>query len=282
MTDANGRNRPGLPLQGTVDGDGNIRLPDGTVLDLSGGHPPPNTSPVNAEYLQQVVPYEFERCPICDSPPPLTKEHVPPLSVGGGPGHLTLTCEACNNRLGSALEALLADHVSATVRGPGFTADAVPGRRRARGVSVRFQDDGKFVMLVDNPDPAVRDMLQSGGFDMSWSSPGEPVWRTALLKHAYLVACVYLRQVPDTPHTSAVRSELLRSRRDPGKVGPIARQLRLVRITGTPPWPVSIAAADIDGDGSAKAMVGLGRYGLVPWPMPDTSGLLIDGLNRAR
>ena len=44
--------------------------------------------------------FTFDLCPICLDPEPTSEEHVPPQSLGGRV--MTLTCNRCNNDLGTA------------------------------------------------------------------------------------------------------------------------------------------------------------------------------------
>ncbi len=259
------------PIVGEVIEGKRVALPDGTVLDLSGRHPPPSASPVYVQFIDVIAPMNFDICPICLHDAPATREHVPPESLGGR--RATLTCADCNNGFGS-FEAELLLHTRDAVRGPAFTADGVPGRRRASEIAISFQEDGSAAFVVQQPDKAVMEMLRAGRLDMTYSLPRRAMWRTALVKHAYLAACLYLQEVPDTRHGHFLRVELLEAcdRGTSHEMGVFATALRMMRGYDNVPAPLFLATASEAEQ--AMAFVGLGRHWTVAWPMPDTAAML--------
>ncbi|BCB83686.1 HNH endonuclease [Phytohabitans suffuscus] len=68
--------------------------------------PEPAGEPVEVTLVEEIQWRPFESCPICGAPA-TDDEDVPPRSIGGKV--MTRTCGPCNNRLGSHLEADLAD-----------------------------------------------------------------------------------------------------------------------------------------------------------------------------
>ncbi len=81
-----------------------INLADGRMLDAN--QPKVTDDVIQVMVGAQVPARFFESCPICGDPA-TDDEHVPPESVGGKV--MTRTCRPCNNRLGSHVEADLAD-----------------------------------------------------------------------------------------------------------------------------------------------------------------------------
>jgi hypothetical protein len=221
--------------------------------------------------LDVIRPTDFDVCPICLTESPTTEEHVPPESIGGR--RATLTCAECNHRFG-VFEAELALHTRNALRGPAFTGPGVQGNRRASEFSIAFQEDGSPAYILHRPDKAVMEMLKSGRMQMSFSLPRAALWRTALLKHAYLAACLYLQEVPDTRHARHLRSELLQAR-DAGashETGVFASALRTMRGYGDAPTQLYLAG--VSEHGRIYGFVGLGKHWTVAWPMPDTVPLL--------
>lgn len=166
-------------------------------------------------------------------------------------------------------------HTRHSVRGPSFIGEPVVGVRRGRGVALLYQGDGTLVCVLDRADPSVGEMLRNGSVEVGFRPPRRDLWRTALLKHAYLAACVYLQVIPVSPHANFVRDELLDAR-DAGvghRIGLFADSLRMLRGYNDPPTPLYLAAAEVDGQ--RLAMIGLGHYGLVSWPFADLKGALV-------
>lgn len=109
-------------------------LPDGTVHEV--GSPDDSGRRGTLEPVAVIRAASFLRqpgsrplCPICREDEPSHKEHVPQEDLGGSV--MTMTCQACNNDLGSRVEADLQhwfDHALVEVT---FDHDGeVPGRRR--------------------------------------------------------------------------------------------------------------------------------------------------------
>lgn len=77
-------------------------------------------------------------------------------------------------------------------------------------------------------------MLDAGGeFGIEFCEAEETRYRVALLKHAYVAACLHLGTIPDGEAAAAVRAELLAVRdapdRDELPASPIAQCLRFGR-----------------------------------------------------
>ena len=281
-TTGSGEVAPGTchePVVGTVLAWNRVELPDGRVLDIGSQHAPPASSRVSGTFIDHIQPFDFDTCPICLVEQPGTAEHVPPAALGGV--RLTTTCADCNNKFGP-LEAELSLYSRNGLKAVGFRSEGVRGQRRARQAALSFQEDGTWAVVLDRPDPAVASMLRDGALTLEYAAPARALWRTALLKHAYIAACVYLRAVPTTPHSSMIRDELLQARAAGVRhtIGPFADTIRSFRGYGPALAPAYIAA--VETDGMQLAAVGLGRFGLAAWPMPDTGGDLVARITQNR
>ena len=243
-------------------------MSDGTVLDPRPG-PAPTSAQVRGEFLRPIAPKVFPTCPICLSSHATEAEHVPPKALGGR--EATRTCRRCNNRFGQ-LEASLADHYRGVLRAR-FSGGPVPGLRAGGKAALRHLGDGEFALLIDGPtsDPALTDIFRSGAFILHASEPDEASWRTALLKSAYLAACLVLGEIPVAEQAAAMRAELIAAADDPGVLaagaGPHAKGLIVLRLFTDPPYP--LYAATVEREGTIIYGFGLGRFGFVSWPLPD-------------
>jgi hypothetical protein len=164
-----------------------IDLGDGRVLNMA-IEPEASDEPVAITVIEEIREHRFEDCPICGEPA-TDDEHVPPASIGGK--IMTRTCGPCNNRLGSHVEADLADWYDNAITLPRFGSPAVRGNRASSRILWRTTPCGEFVLVVDGGhDPAIIDMLKSGEVDLAGLLPDRDRYRLALLKHAYLAgAC---------------------------------------------------------------------------------------------
>src|SRR5690348_5394269 len=99
---------PIIPPKGGVPADG-IRYEgeEGEALELVYGPSGSNLASYDVTILQEIHAHIFDFCPICLSPEPRSREHVPPESLGGRV--LTRLCEKCNNGLGARVEVELLD-----------------------------------------------------------------------------------------------------------------------------------------------------------------------------
>jgi hypothetical protein len=188
-----------------------IEAEDGSAT-LAISHAPPEGEPaVTATLLDEIGYFEFDQCPICLTADPTSREHVPQSGLGGQVK--TLTCHTCNHLLGSRVEAELADWCFNIWRNLRVANPQVLGKRRVAELLYRQTDDGQFVLIPAKPiDPAVRDMLAAGLLQIEGPPPDPRRYCLAALKHAYLAACLYLREIPDTDHARAVRADLLAAR----------------------------------------------------------------------
>lgn len=185
-----------------------VALPDGQVLDMA-LDPSPTDEPVSITVVEEIRPRFFEMCPICGDPA-TDDEHVPPASIGGKV--MTRTCGACNNRLGSQVEADLTDWSDNAVTLPQFSSTNVRGPRRSSRILWRTTRAGEFVLIVDGRShPEIIDMLQSGEVDLTGLLPDRNRYCLALLKHAYLASCMKFG-VPQGEVADQVRRDLIAAR----------------------------------------------------------------------
>jgi len=189
-------------------------------------------------------------------PSPATREHVPPEAVGGK--FRTMTCGPCNHKLASLVEADLAAWYDQRLLGVRFTKDSIPGGRGAF-VNLRTTTEGEFVLTATRADPAIAAMLDAGGeFGIEFCEAEETRYRVALLKHAYIAACLHLGTIPDGEAAAAVRAELLAVRdapdRDELPASPIAQCLRFGRSYRPADGALFLWASPLSVEASRKEM----------------------------
>lgn len=225
-----------------------IDLDEGRVLDMS-TRPPPGAEEVAVELVRPIAASVFDACPICGDPA-TDDEHVPPRSLGGRV--MTKTCEPCNNRLGTRVEADLADWFDQALTLPAFSGGAVRGWRHSARILWRITPNDEFVLVIDgNADPGVIDLLRSGQVDLAAGLPNRNRYHLALLKHMYLAAC--LERGGPTPDGAAIRADLISARdavdRDSIRDSRIALGLHVLRIDGpaaASAGPLAVAVAQVD------------------------------------
>ncbi|MFE3884554.1 HNH endonuclease [Streptomyces lydicus] len=232
---------------------------------------------IHAEVIAVAQPLTFDRCPICLTPEPFSKEHVPPEALGGAV--MTSTCHRCNNQFGSLLESALIDWWEDAIGSVSFSHADVPGARRTARVLQRQTDSGEFVLLLDRGrmDPAITErMIAEAVIEMAYSPPDPRRYRLAALKSAYLGACLLLKSIPETPEAVAIRDELMSVRDLPRRQRPaisrLCAELSLAKSQG-PAAPGEIALVRTrPADGSAPELaISLARTLLVAWPIGDCS-----------
>lgn len=270
-----------MATEGTIlsAGDGASRampVPEGLVLDVAGHRlevrhaPNDNEEQVTITGLQIIEPMHFDRCPICLTPNPTSKEHIPPRSVGGRV--MTLTCKPCNSDFGGRVEPDLYSWCLDALVNTRASGTGAPGRRRLPTVYRRETQDGQFILLVEGEvDPAVTTMLDAG--DLTWEVrlPQMLLVRAAALKSAYLAACLTVRGIPDSPTSRKVR-DLLRATRDgasPAEADPdgMLSGVRLARTLRAPREHPVLLGHD-PANPSGRHIVLAGRIA-VSWPLDD-------------
>lgn len=239
------------------------------------------------------------RCPLCAgvlarSPSGKlgTGEHVPPFAVGGIVR--TRTCPDCNAG-GSRSEAELVRWWSKEYPAR-FATPRLPGSRVGGGVLLRGTTDGKFALIVSgSAADGVHDVLATAGTADSvfgtFTLPTDD-WMIALLKSAYLAACIFLREIPMTPDAEHAR-QIIRSssfgvRGATVGVRSDAVPFRVFRIYDADAsdaqriW-VGVAMLPWAGMPSVPVFgIGLGQVGFVTWPIPDRRAEAVSSALRQR
>jgi HNH endonuclease len=260
------------------------------VIDLEGGGevhgrmPTPNGERVDARIVEVPFEYfEFAECPICLSPAPGSREHVPPSSMGGIV--LTLTCLRCNNEFGSRFETHLQTWYEGSTGRVRLSGTTVDGRRNAGEFLLRETGSGEFLLMQNGrADPAIQELLESGAVEMHMVEPDTSAIHIGAIKSAYLAACVLMKEIPRTDRAAAIRAELL-SARDSQRgtrlgLSPLFQSIRVARAAGAPqPGAVELVAMRGEAERLDFA-ISFSRVFAVDWPLdPIDIGRGADSLN---
>jgi hypothetical protein len=254
-----------------------IEHDDGEVLAFRYAPPTPQL-PYGLTFVREIIRHTFDQCPICLTPAPTSREHVPPESIGGR--IRTHLCGDCNNKLGTRVEVEFLDWRDHAMRNARAGDKDVGRYRRLQRVLYRQAPDGKFLLTLDvGSDTTIPDMLNSGGkLSYTYSPPDDNRCRLAALKHAYLAACLDRREIPSTPTAEAIRAELLAAR-DAGSnrdvpVGDYAAGFPVMRTYKQPHGP-SLSLVIFQAPGrQPEYAISLAGSVLVPWPMHDFPPIL--------
>jgi hypothetical protein len=237
------------------------------VLHLPSGQAVPS----KARLLSEIGYVAFETCPICLSPSPSSREHVPPRALGGQVR--TLTCHSCNNMLGARIEGELVDWCFDATRNARAEGPGALGLRRIPRILRRTDGRGRFVLVAEEPEPAVREMLTNGQLTLHWQPPDRNRYRLAALKHAYLAACCQMRSIPVGAAADQIRSDLVDARDAvSNSVVPhsaVEAALGLMRSYEGPQGPSLALALLKDGLGEDQVWLSLAGNLLVQWPLAD-------------
>ena len=252
-----------------------LRGPDGRIMEF--GTPDVGTEDT-LTFLAEIQPRVFSAspdlsptCPICVDAEATAREHVPQRNLGGQ--SMTLTCPPCNNGLGSKVEAPLQDWFDHALTGVAFEHDSeIRGRRHAPRMYFRRGENDAFALFIDGSVTGeVEQMLQSGKFTMNYREPHPRAYRLALLKHAYLAACLYLGHVPDTEEVGAIRADLIAARDTPRRgllpESQAAGQLTVYRSNvGTQGPPLALVVQVLPGSTEPNVLISLAGVLFVSWP----------------
>jgi hypothetical protein len=250
---------------------------DGTELEFSlpssGPHSPLDlVAPIFAQSFARV---DRSRgtwspvCPICLTEGPLSDDHVPQGPLSGS--EMTMTCEPCNNLLGSRVESELQDWFDHVLVGPRFAHQDVPGPRRSPRVLYREGPNG-LGLLLDDPGPVIMEMIRTGTFWLHFRPPDPRRFKLAALKHAYLAVCLYLGYVPGIRDAVEIRADLLAARDTPRHVPPPvsghADRLSLYRSDLAPQGPplAIVATCPENPDEEPEYLISLAGTLFVSWP----------------
>ncbi|MBO3752157.1 hypothetical protein J5X84_39365 [Streptosporangiaceae bacterium NEAU-GS5] len=260
----------GLPAVSELD----LELPDGITLEFR-QRPSPDAISGQARVIAGIPARNFSHCPICLTPDPTSREHVPPETLGGQ--IMTRTCDPCNKDLGSRLEAALVDWYDMAFVRVTFEGEGVRGRRRSARLLYRETPDGKFGLIPDTgkSDPAIEDILHGDEFAMTHTPLDKTIVQLAALKSAYLAACLHLGRVPETPSAKQIRADLLAARDAPKGSHPTstaAAQVKLWRTYADPNGPVLALLENSDATEFAdRHLISLAGTVIVSWPFPEMS-----------
>jgi hypothetical protein len=213
---------------------------------------------------------DFGECPICLTPAPTSREHVPPHSVGGNV--LTLTCERCNNEFGSRYEPHLQTWYEGSTGRVLIAGGGVRGRRHGGEYLVRVTQEGEFMLFQNGrSDPAFEQMLQVGSLEMTFTALDQRALALAAIKTAYIAACVIMREVPRTDRADAIREELLaardRARDEDYELTDLAKSIKVSRAVAGPVAPEIALILMEHVDGSRSFAIGFNRVFAVDWPL---------------
>jgi hypothetical protein len=256
----------GLPLVHEM----SIDAEDGRSFHLSHPHVDSEVEST-AKFVMAISEGLFAVCPICFTPDPASREHVPQLTLGGQV--MTRTCHRCNNGLGSAIEApLLAWYDNAFEAR--YTSTAFKGERRGPRFLHRQLPTGEFVLLQDKgrTDPEVQEAGMEN-LEVSILPRDMRRVRLAALKHAYLAACLCLGGIPLTDSADRIRAALLEAR-DANRDQPLtgsqeADRLRMGRTrTGVQGPPLALMATSLP-NGETHFLLSLAGTLLISWPFDD-------------
>lgn len=155
---------------------------------------------------------DFDFCPICLSSDDLTDEHLPMKALGGKV--MTKTCKDCNNKLGSkaeeALRALIEGEV--VIKAKSQSTDGRRGFRRATA-AIRQVPFTPPTLHVTSGDPEFLSAVKAGvPMDLSYRLLDRYPAGVAILKYAYLAACVWLGEIPMSDQAVACRETLVGAR----------------------------------------------------------------------
>lgn len=242
-------------------------------LGASGSLEIERSRPANAEQreyraLARITRVDFDRCPICLEPDPTSEEHVPPRSMGGIV--LSVTCDRCNNEFGSRFEAHLLDWYEDALH-VRMGSTSIPGDRRIPRLLRRQTTDGKQVLIVDKGkiDPAIATMMESGDFSLLVPAADRRRMRVALLKSAYIAACVLAGEILYTSLAAQTRELLVQMRDLPRHEAvpqhPLLDDLQFGRsyVAGIPEVRLMISEA---AGGTSAFAIELAGVIAVDWP----------------
>lgn len=186
---------------------------------------------------------------------------------------MTSTCQPCNSGLGSRLEASLLDWYQDALTNVRITCESIPGAMRESRVYLRESETGARVFLFPrNIHSRTRDMLETGAFNLSGDPPPRHVVKLALLKNAFLTACLWRRTVHfEGTQAGDIRAHLIAARDSQHRNVPssaIAERLDVLRATVDQSIPLGLAVLDIPDEELAVRIV-LGRSVYVSWPFDD-------------
>lgn len=231
---------------------------------------PTNAVDVTTRILHIVEPQEFSECPICLVNPADSREDVPPRAIGGTV--LIRTCRECNSNFGGKVEPHLINDFDGAME-TRFSSELVQGKRVTPRLLRRETPTGEFVLMFDNGfvDPAISTMLQGSKLEVQFTVPDPARIRLAILKSAYLGACLIMKEIPQSRLADAVRTELIAARDAPKnarlELSEHAQSLKVGRsYAPARVGEVGLGAVQKE-DGALEYIVSLAGVLAVTWPL---------------
>lgn len=217
--------------------------------------------------------HNFPVCPICLGSESLTDEHVPMKALGGRV--MTRTCAPCNNKIGSlseeALSRLALGEVQIELQFSG--AEAPRGWRKATAI-IRQVPAQPPILHVRRGDPELIAAVSDGfPFEARYTLFNTFPLGIAVLKYAYLAACVWLRAIPQSGEASAFR-EILVTVRDGNEPDPSTREavgalVKNLELVENASMSESLVLTEPTADQAAWTFVMGGRIA-IRWPFDET------------
>lgn len=188
---------------------------------------------------------------------------------------MTRTCERCNNKLGSMSEAALASLVAGEVVVEAESqSDAGPRGVRRATAAIRQVPFNLPTLHLTSGDPDLLSAIASGvPFNVRYRLLDPFPAGVAILKYAYLAACVWLQGIPLSAEAKSFREALV-AVRDGNElaegvraaIGQLVQSLVLVDRSS---YDIgSIALVELTGPEPPWALVLGGRLA-VPWPFTE-------------
>jgi len=124
---------------------------------------------------------------------------------------MTRTCEGCNNKLGSMSEAALSSLVAGEVVVEAESkSDAGPRGARRATAAIRQVPFNPPTLHVTSGDPDLLNALASGvPFNVRYRLLDPFPAGVAILKYAYLAACIWLQEIPHSEEAKSFREALI-------------------------------------------------------------------------
>lgn len=234
-------------------------------------------------------PVPFATCVICGSGDVSSKEHVPPQKLGGG--YVTRTCPECNNLFGSKYEEEARRWWEYEFSSFSLTHSELRGPRHLKNARLRETSKGNPLILLELPDGhGYEEAFATGAhFSFGFTPPDPALWRWALLKSAYVAACIVAGGPIDSDEAKKVRQMLIAARDAPKDAPPpldldfsVARidreavpgliQFVATRAEGEASWRFGLLLADVlyvtwvFGSAIEITFTDTGRREIVPLP----------------